>query len=746
MTDVSLTSGISGIALDELDEEVRPQDDLFRHVNGKWIARTEIPDDKARYGSFIVLHEEAEQAVRDIIVEAQGAEPGTEARKVGDLYASFMDEARAEQLGAEPIASLLAEAAAVADVPGMLATVGCLERQGVSGFVQLFVDNDPGDPERYLVFVEQGGIGLPDESYFREERFAPVREAYLAHLERMLRLAGLDEPAVRAQRVFDLETAIASSHWTNVDSRDSEKTYNLTPWADVARLFAGPPEPVEGGESGLPELVEGGEPGLPEPVEGGELASTGSASRVDLAIWRDAMGVPEGAFTELVVRQPSFVEGLGRLFTDDRLDAWRDWLAWQVVRSNAAYLSSDFVEANFDFYGRTLTGTPQLRERWKRGVSLVEGAMGEAVGRIYVERHFPPAAKEAMDDLVANLVEAYRQSIVDLDWMGEETKRRALDKLAKFTPKIGYPVKWRDYSSLEVAPDDLVGNVRATAEFEFNRELGKIGKPIDRDEWFMTPQTINAYYNPGFNEIVFPAAILQFPFFTPERDAAANYGAIGAVIGHEIGHGFDDQGSKYDGDGRLTDWWTADDRAAFEARTGALIAQYDALVPAQLVASTGSLPESVEGAVASTGSASSTGSLPEPVEGAVASTGSASSAEGADSPAPHVNGALTIGENIGDLGGLAIAWKAYRISLGGQEPPVIDGLTGAQRFFLSWAQAWQMKARDEEVVRLLAIDPHSPNEFRCNQIVRNIDEFYTGFGVTADDALWLDESERVSIW
>lgn len=662
MTDVALTSGID---LEELDPAVRPQDDLFRHVNGKWIDRTEIPADKARYGSFIVLHEEAERAVRDIIRESQDAEPGTEARKVGDLFASFLDEARVEELGATPIAGQLAEAAAVASVPELLAAIGGLERRGVAGFAQLFVDNDPGDPERYLVFVEQGGIGLPDESYFREERFASIREAYRAHLERMLRLAGLDEPAARAARVFDLETEIAAVHWSNVESRDSQKTYNLTPWADVVTAASGPAD-----------------------------------APVDLAIWRDALGVPERAFAELVVRQPSFVEGLGRLFTADRLDAWKDWLAWQVVRSAAAYLSSEFVDANFDFYGRTLTGTPQIRERWKRGVSLVEGALGEAVGRIYVERHFPPQAKVAMDDLVANLVEAYRQSITTLDWMGEQTRAKALDKLAKFTPKIGYPVKWRDYSALEIDPADLVGNVRATAEFEFNRELGKIGRPIDRDEWFMTPQTINAYYNPGFNEIVFPAAILQFPFFDADRDAAANYGAIGAVIGHEIGHGFDDQGSKYDGDGRLTDWWTEADRAAFEERTKALIAQYDSLVPAQL------------------------------------------DGDGEH----HVNGALTIGENIGDLGGLAIAWKAYLISLGGQEPPVLDGLSGAQRFFLSWAQAWQLKGRDEEVVRLLAIDPHSPNEFRCNQIVRNIDEFYTGFDVTNSDALWLDPADRVSIW
>ena len=648
----------SGIVSDELDDRVRPQDDLFRHVNGKWIERTEIPADKARYGSFIVLHEEAEKAVREIIEEAQQAEPGTEARKVGDLYASFMNEQRADLLGVTPIAAQLIEVSLINSVESFLETLGRLERQGIAGLVQLYVDNDPGDPERYLVFVEQGGIGLPDESYFREERFAAVRTAYSAHLERMFGLAQLTDPADRAVRVFDLETDLAKAHWNNVDTRDSQKTYNLYRWADAA-----------------------------------------AASSLDLQVWRDAMGVPEGAFDELVLREPSFVEALGGLLTEERLEAWKDWLAWQVIRSTAAYLSNDLVEANFDFYGRTLTGTPQMRERWKRGVSLVEGAMGEAVGRIYVERHFPPAAKEAMDDLVANLVEAYRQSISSLDWMGDETRAKALEKLEKFTPKIGFPVKWRDYSTLEIDPDDLVGNVRATAEFEFQRELGKIGKPIDRDEWFMTPQTINAYYNPGFNEIVFPAAILQFPFFDADRDAAANYGAIGAVIGHEIGHGFDDQGSKYDGDGRLTDWWTEADRAAFEDRTKALIAQYDALTPAQL-----------------------------------------------DGGGHHVNGALTIGENIGDLGGLAIAWKAYLLSLGGEEPPVIDGLTGAQRFFLSWAQAWQMKGRDEEVIRLLAIDPHSPNEFRCNQIVRNIDEFYTGFGVTADDALWLDPSERVTIW
>ncbi|HRN29420.1 MAG TPA: M13-type metalloendopeptidase [Terrimesophilobacter sp.] len=659
MTSTELSSGI---ATDELDPGVRPQDDLYRHVNGKWIDRTEIPADRARYGSFVTLHEAAEEAVRDIIVEAQAATPGTPERKVGDLYASFMNEERVEQLGGEPLAPLLAQVDDVTTIEELLELLGRFERTGTSGLFQLFVDNDPGNPERYLVFVEQGGIGLPDESYFREEKFADIRNAYLAFLEEMFTLAGLDDPAGRARRVYALETDIATKHWDNVASRDSEKTYNLRPWSDLAARFDG---------------------------------------------WLTALGAPTGSFDELVLRQPSFVEGLTELLGAgeeaaddkgaDRLEDWTDWLRWQLIRSHAPYLSSDFVDTNFDFYGRTLTGTPQIRERWKRGVSLVEGVMGEAIGQVYVDRHFPPAAKNAMDDLVDNLVEAYRQSITGLDWMTKATQQRALDKLDKFTPKVGYPVKWRDYSSLEIDPDDLLGNVRAGNQFEFARELGKIGKPLDRDEWFMTPQTVNAYYNPGFNEIVFPAAILQYPFFDETRDAAANYGGIGAVIGHEIGHGFDDQGSKYDGDGRLTDWWTAEDRDAFEKLTKKLIEQYDALAPAQ-------------------------------------------------TPEHNVNGALTIGENIGDLGGLGIAWKAYLISLGGEEPAVIDGLTGAQRFFLSWAQIWQSKGRDEEVIRLLAIDPHSPNEFRCNQIVRNVDEFYETFEVTDSDALWLDPSERVTIW
>ncbi|THG29434.1 M13 family metallopeptidase [Naasia lichenicola] len=658
MSDTAPDALTSGIELDELDPATRPQDDLFRHVNGRWIERTEIPADRARYGSFYLLAEEAERAVRDIIIEAQDSEPGTEERKFGDLYSSFIDEETVEKLGSAPIAGLLEVAAAVDSIPSLLATLGNLERTGTSGFFQLYVDNDPGNPERYLVVVEQAGLGLPDESYYREESFAQIREAYRLHLARMLDLAGLDDLADRAQRVFDLETALAAAHWDNVRTRDSQATYNLATVDEFAALA-------------------------------GDAALIGT--------WLEGVDGPDGAFAEVVVREPSFVTGLGSLLVEDRLDAWRDWLSWQIVRGTAAYLSSEFVEANFDFYGKTLTGTPEMRARWKRGVSLVEGSMGEAVGRTYVDRHFPPSAKVAMDELVDYLVDAYRDSIAAIDWMGEDTRAKALEKLEKFTPKIGYPVRWRDYSSLETDASDLVGNVRRTAAFEFARELGKIGRPLDRDEWFMTPQTINAYYNPGFNEIVFPAAILQFPFFTADRDAAANYGAIGAVIGHEIGHGFDDQGSRFDGDGRLIDWWTADDRAAFETRTASLIKQYDALAPLQ-------------------------------------------------TPDHHVNGALTIGENIGDLGGLGIAWKAYLLSLHGEEPPVVDGLTGAERFFLSWAQAWQLKARDAEVIRLLAIDPHSPSEFRCNQIVRNVDAFYDAFTVTDSDALWLPPEDRVSIW
>lgn len=654
MTDASR----SGLALDELSAEIRPQDDLFRHVNGAWLERTEIPEDKARWGSFHLIAEQAEKDVHAIVEETRDAEPGSESRKIGDLYASFMDIQRIERLGAEPLHEQLGRADAIDSIPRLLRTLGELERDGIGGLIGLYVEPDPGNPQRYVPFLVQGGLSLPDESYYRLENFETVRTAYRAHIERMLDLASVPNAAASADRIFALETEVASHHWDNVRSRDAVATYNLLPWEKVTELAG-----------------------------------------VDLRPWLEGTAPGrEEAFAEANVYQPSFIEGLGSLLVEERLEDWKAWVRWRIVHGAAAFLSDDFVDENFAFYGTQLTGVPVNRERWKRGVGLTEAAMGEAIGRVYVERHFPPAAKEAMDELVANLIEAYRQSITNLEWMTAETRERALAKLDAFTPKIGYPVKWRDYSALEIDAEDLVGNVRRAHIHEHDRQIGRIGGPVDRDEWYMTPQTVNAYYNPLMNEIVFPAAILQHPFFEADRDAAANYGGIGAVIGHEIGHGFDDQGSRFDGDGSLRDWWTDADRAAFEERTSVLIEQYNELVPRGL-----------------------------PAEN-------------------KVNGALTIGENIGDLGGLGIAIKAYELSLDGAEAPVIDGYTGIQRLLLSWAQIWQQKGRDAETIRLLTIDPHSPNEFRCNQIVRNIDAFYDAFDVTESDELWLDADKRVTIW
>ena len=652
-----MTATVSGINTDELSTEIRPQDDLFRYVNGAWMDRTEIPEDKARWGSFHLIAEQAEHDVRAIIEESQGAVAGTEARKIGDLYSSFMDTERINAAGASPLAGQLARVAAIDSIPTLLRTIGELEREGVSGLFGAFIEPDPGDPTRYVPFLVQGGITLPDESYFHLENFAELRTQYRTHIEALLALAGVADAAAATDRIFALEAEIAGFHWDKVASRDAVNTYNLKSWAEVQTLAG-----------------------------------------VDLEPWRDAVAPGKAeAFAEVVVYQPSFLEGLGSLLTAERLGDLRSWLQWKVVHGAAAFLSDDFVAESFAFYGTALSGVPVNRERWKRGVGLTEAALGEAIGHVYVDRHFPPTSKTAMDTLVANLVEAYRQSIETLEWMTPATRERALEKLAAFTPKIGYPAKWRDYSALEIDPSDLVGNVLRASMFEHDRNLAKIGQPIERDEWYMTPQTVNAYYNPLMNEIVFPAAILQFPFFDENRDAAANYGGIGAVIGHEIGHGFDDQGSRYDGTGTLHDWWTDADREAFEQRTASLIEQYNALAPAAV-------------------------------------------------PDHFVNGALTIGENIGDLGGLGIALKAYELSLGGAEAPVIDGLTGVQRLLLSWGQIWQQKGRDAETIRLLTIDPHSPNEFRCNQIVRNIDAFYEAFDVQPGDALWLDEDKRVTIW
>ena len=626
-------------------------------MNGTWLNTTEIPADKPLTGAFMELRDQAEAAVRDIITTLEGGEPGSDETKIADLYASFMDEDAVERAGASPILPLLATIDSVETLLDLTRLVGGFARQAVPGLVALQAEPDPGDPNRYVMFAGQGGLGLPDEEYYRLDAYAEIRTQYQAHVAASFALAGIADSQAQAQQVFDLEAEIAATHWDKVKCRDLRLMYNLKSLDEFAASC----------------------PGLHwrEFLAGGDIA--------------------EEKMAELVAMQPSFFTEVSALLTEDRLPAWRAWARWKVISSLSPYLSSDFVEENFRFYGTVLMGTPELRERWKRGVALVEVSVGEAVGKIYVDRYFSAAAKERMDQLVANLIEAYRRSIADLDWMTAETKDSALGKLAKFRPHIGYPSKWRDYSALVITRDDLIGNVMRVADFEVNRALNKIGQPIDREEWLMTPQTVNAYYHPLKNEIVFPAAILKPPFFNEHADDAVNYGGIGAVIGHEIGHGFDDQGSTCDGDGMLRNWWTDKDRESFEERTKALVAQYEVLEPAQ-------------------------------------------------APGHRVNGQLTIGENIGDLGGLSIAFKAYQIAHENSPEPELDGYTPEQRLFLSWAAVWQAKVRPEMLLQRLATDPHSPPEFRCNQIVRNLPEFYAAFGVAKSDGLWLDEKQRVKIW
>ena len=655
----------SGIDLSHVETSVRPQDDLFGHVNGRWLTEYQMPGDRATDGAFRTLYDRAEEQVCELIMQAAAAAapPGTDEQRIGDLYASFMDADAVEHRGVQPLLTELAAIAAAADPTALAAVIGVLQRTGVGGGVGLYIDTDSKNSSRYLVHVSQSGLGLPDESYYRDEQHASILGAYPGHIAAMFALVfggTADEYAERAARIVALETRIAAAHWDVVKRRDADLTYNLRRFADLAAEAPG----------------------------------------FDWAGWIAALGTDPGTVAELVVRQPDYLTAFAALWSGADLADWKDWARWRLIHARAALLTEALVEEDFNFYGRTLSGTEQIRERWKRAVSLVEGLMGDAVGRLYVERHFPPEAKARMDVLVANLREAYRVSIDDLDWMTPDTRQRALAKLDKFTAKIGYPAKWRDYSALVIDRDDLYGNVIRGTEVAFDREMAKLGGPVDRDEWFMTPQTVNAYYNPGMNEIVFPAAILQPPFFDAEADDAANYGGIGAVIGHEIGHGFDDQGAKYDGDGNLVDWWTDQDRTEFGSRTKKLIEQYDAYVPRDLQG-----------------------------------RGDA-----------HVNGAFTVGENIGDLGGLSIALLAYRLSLGGKEAPVIDGLTGVQRVLFGWAQVWRTKSREAEAVRRLATDPHSPPEFRCNGVIRNIDAFYDAFDVSADDALYLEPQQRVRIW
>jgi putative endopeptidase len=649
----------SGISQRVGPSSTRAQDDLFRHVNGEWLRETTIPDDRAAYGAFYQLRELSESRSRTIIEELSAAPnaQGSNEQKIGDLYGTFMDEEHIESLGVSPVIKDVERALGVRSLEEFIDLLGSLESRGVAGLFATFVTTDRKDSSTNILYVNQGGLSLPDEAYYREPEYAAIRSKFVAHVDCLFTLAGIASGSEHAARVLDLETRIASLHWNRVESRDAELTYNKRNFDELRQLSSG----------------------------------------FSWNQWLTASATPPSALAQVVVRQPSYFEGMGSLLASFDAAGWSSWLAWRVLSRAAPYLSRAFAEESFAFNGTALSGIPTLKERWKRGVDVVEGSLGEALGQIYVERHFPPRAKAQMLELVDNLVAAYRVDIGALEWMTDETKKRALEKLAKFTAKIAYPDQWRDYAKLEISRGNLMGNIERVARFVQDYNLAKIGSPVDRNEWQMTPQTVNAYYNAGMNEIVFPAAILQPPFFDLDADPAVNYGGIGAVIGHEIGHGFDDQGSKFDGDGNMVNWWSDADRLEFEVRANKLIAQYNELCPEE-------------------------------------------------APEVHVNGALTIGENIGDLGGLTIAHKAYELSLKGSSAPVLDELTGPQRLFYGWAQVWCSKSRPEEARRRVATDPHSPAEFRCNQIVRNLNEFYDAFEVTANDALFLPEGDRVRIW
>ena len=689
-----LTSGLDTAAFSSV---IKPSDDLFRFVNGPWIDTYRLPDDKARYGSFDKLAEDAESQIRDILEDED-----CPAAKSQALYRSFMDTDAIEAAGATPIRPALDAIDPAADKAALTRTIGALKPIDMGPDVfDIAVFGDPKNPDTNVVHLEQSGIGLPDEAYYREDHYAPIREAYVDMVAKQLRLAGYgDEETTRAQadRFLDVETRIAANHWDNVATRDSQKTYNPTDFVTLSD-----------------ELAHFNIAAWADAWQGAYDATPAAKTQpVDLT----------AALQHTIVHEPSFLKGFDAFWNNADLDDLKLWARVHVIIGTASLLSHDYDVANFDFYGKVLSGTTQQRDRWRRGVSLVNGVCGEDVGREYVKRHFPESSKQRMGQLVDNLIDAYRVSITNSDWLGEETKAKALEKLSKFTPMIGYTERWRDYTAFDVHADaGLVTNMQAAALYEWGFQLSKAGKPVDKGEWLMNPQTVNAYYEPSMNVIVFPAAILQPPFFNPDAEDAANYGGIGAVIGHEIGHGFDDQGAQYDGDGVLNDWWTTDDKANFEKRTKALIEQYNAFVPTQLAEKYADEPNK----------------------------------------APHVNGALTIGENIGDLGGVNIALKAYAFALdeaAGRDKdgsakaieeslsaaPVMDGWTGLQRFFLSYASIWRSKNRDELAEKYLQIDPHSPAECRTNGIVRNVDLFYRAFDVTPDSAMWLDPDKRVRIW
>jgi predicted metalloendopeptidase len=659
----SLASGgasppASGLDPAYIEPGVRAQDDLYQHWNGKWLASFQIPADKASYDSFTFINDTIQEQLRGIVEGLDHASPtsGSEARKIADLYASFLDEARLEQIGVQPVRERFAKIDALASKDDLPALIASLNETNVDAPYDIGIDPDQKDSTRYAVTLGQSGLGLPDRDYYLKDdaKLKAIRDQYLEHIEKLFAMAGETNAHESAAQILKFETAMAAIQWTRVENRDPEKTYNKVALGDLAQI-------------------------MPGYAWDRYLAAGGIAGKVDYVI----------------ISQPSYFAGLAKLMAETPLPVLKTYFKWHVLTASAPYLSKDFVAARFAFSGTVLRGIPQNQPRWRRGLRLVDTAMGEALGHLYVDHYFPAEYKARMQTLVAGLLEAYRQDIKTLEWMSPTTKVGAEAKLAKLVTKIGYPSKWRDYGSLEIVRDDLLGNVLRADEFEYRRNIDKLGRPIDRTEWDMSPQTVNAYYNPVMNEIVFPAAILQPPFFNAAADDAVNYGGIVAVIGHEVSHGFDDQGSQYDADGNLHDWFTKEDHERFAAKTKALVAQYDAY---------------------------------EPV------------------PGFHVNGDLTLGENIADNSGLTLAYKAYQQSLGGKPAPVIGGYTGDQRFFLGWVQAWRGKVREAEEIQLIKTDPHSPDVVRGSAPLENQPAFFGTFHVKPGDKMYVPPGKRVIIW
>lgn len=647
----------SGVILKNMDTTVVPGNDFTAYVNGTWMKNTKIPSDKAAYGVGSMVNDKAQEDVKAIIENAAKAKAkdGSEEQKIGDYYESYMNMKVRDSIGLSPLTAEFKKIDALTGTKDLAGYFAYANKTGVKIPFSIGVIEDFKDPKKYMLYTWQGGLGLPDRDFYslQDAKSKEIRAKYLQHVENMLNLAGLPDAKAKAAQIMALETAMALKQMKKEETRNMAGLYNKYAVKDLNKL--------------LPDF------------DWNTLLKEAGVKNQD----------------SLVVTQVAYTKDLNAILKSTPIDTWKTYLKWGVITGAASSLNSALDKEHFEFYGKTLNGIKEQKPQWRRAVDAVNGSLGEMVGKLYVEKHFSPEAKERMLKLVGNLLKAYESSIRELDWMSPETKKQALVKISKFTPKIGYPDKWRDYSALKVVRGDLYGNNKRADEFEYNRTIDKLGKPVDRSEWGMTPQTVNAYYNPTMNEIVFPAAILQPPFFDMNADDAVNYGGIGAVIGHEVGHGFDDQGSTFDGDGVMRNWWTKKDNEEFKKRTGALVAQYGAFKVF---------------------------------------------------PDLNVNGNFTLGENIGDLGGLSIALKAYKASLKGKPAPVMDGFTGEQRVFIGWGQVWLEKSTDEALRNQIATDPHSPARFRVNGIVRNIPEFYTAFNVKSTDSLYLAPEKRVKIW